>query len=157
MAFCRALSTAPIPHWKKHPRSCCNATSSRSSKPASSQTHREKIHFHSHHLFNLPTEHEDSNRIYCLESARLRVLANSYDLWFFFSNASALLHPSTIFDLNTLTSIRKRMNKQETSISNNLFKTNRSKSLGQWNLFLKTNVRRHYLQGCSRVLQYLLK
>lgn len=111
--------------------------------------HCEKIHFHSHHLFNLPTEHEDSNRKYCLESACLRVLANSYNLRFLFSNTSAqscsLLYPSTIFDLNSLTSIRKLMNKQETSISNNLFETNRSKSLRQWSLFLKTNVCRHLL------------
>lgn len=110
---------------------------------------RENTHFHSHHPFNLPTEHEGSNRKYCLESAYLRVLANSYNLRVLFSNASAqscsLLHPTTILDLNSLTSIRKLMNKQETNIYNNIFKTNRSKSLRQWSLFLKTNVCKHLL------------
>lgn len=94
-------------------------------------TLRENTQFHSHHPFNLPTEREDSNRKYHLQSACLRVPANSYNLSFLFSNAPArscsLLHPSTIFDLNSLTSIRKLMNKQETNIYNNLFKTNRSK------------------------------
>lgn len=131
MAFCAALSAAPVLHWQKHPCSCCNATSSRRRKPVSSQTLREYTHFHSHHLFNLPTEHEDSNRKHCIESACLRVLQNSYYLPFLFLNVSAQscspLHPSTTLDLNSLTSIRKLMNKQEMSISNNLFKTNKSK------------------------------
>lgn len=94
-------------------------------------TLREYTHFHSHHLFNLPTEREDSNRKHCIESACLRVLQNSYYLPFLFLNVSAQscspLHPSTTLDLNSLTSIRKLMNKQEMSISNNLFKTNKSK------------------------------
>lgn len=133
-AFCTALSTAPVPHWEKHPRSCCNATSQVKEACELTNTLRENTHFHSHHLFNLPTEHEGSNRKHCLESACSRVLANSYNLQFLFSNVSAqscsLLHPSTIFDLNSFTSIMKLMNKQETSISNNLFKTNRSKKPG---------------------------
>lgn len=79
-AFCTALSTASVPHHKKSSFLLQGYVLSDEGSLWAHKLTARKSMFLFHHPFLLHTEDDESNRKYSLESAYLRVLANSCNL-----------------------------------------------------------------------------
>ena len=105
-AQCQYHTTKKAPAARLHP--------SRRRKPASSQTHREKTHASIHTMrsaFTRVWAPGQQQKILPISRCCEIDTTHVFHFQIYLLKLCSMLHPSTIFDLNSLTSIRKLTNK----------------------------------------------